>query len=147
MKVQLDNIIELNKKICSDFFEELHNKKNLSIIDRYVSPTVVSHDPFPGQRPGAEGLKDTMRLFRSAFPDLHVIINDILAEGDKVMTKLTAKGTHRGEFMGIPGSNNEISYEEVIILRLSDEKIIEHWAVADSLSLLQQIGAVSISAS
>lgn len=87
-------------------------------------------------------MKDTMKLFRSAFPDLHVIINDMIAEGDKVMTKLTAKGTHQNEFMGIPGSNNKISYEEVIILRLEDKKIVEHWAVADSLSLMQQIGTV-----
>src|SRR5918995_6659026 len=103
MKVQIESDVDLNKRICSDFFEELHNKKNLSIIDKYVSPNVVSHDPFPGQQAGAQGLKDTMTLFRSAFPDLHVIINDMIAEGDKVMTKLTAEGTHKGEFMGIPG--------------------------------------------
>lgn len=102
MKIQAESDIVLNKNICFNFFEQLHNKQNLSIIDKYVSSNVVSHDPFPGQRPGAEGLKDTIKLFRSAFPDLHVIINDMIAEGDKVMIKLTAKGTHQGEFMGIP---------------------------------------------
>ena len=83
-----------------------------------------------------------MELFRKAFPDKHITINDSMAEGDKVMVKLTCFGTHRGEFMGMPATGNPIEYEEVLIFRLKDGKIVEHWAVADALSLMQQTGAV-----
>ena len=83
-----------------------------------------------------------MKLFRSAFPDMSVKINDMIAENDKVMSKLTVNGTHSGEFMGIAPSKNKIEYEEIVILRIEDGKIVEHWAVADALSLMQQIGAI-----
>jgi steroid delta-isomerase-like uncharacterized protein len=136
------NSLTFNKNLCREFFNELHNNKNLEIIDRLVDPDVVSHDPFPGQAAGAKGLRDTMQLFRAAFPDLTVRINDMMAEDDKVMTKLTVNGTHLGTFMGMAPSKNKIEYEEVIILRIANGKITEHWAVADALSLMQQIGAV-----
>ena len=132
----------LNKSLCRTFFEELHNKQNLEIIDRLVDPNVVSHDPFPNQAEGSKGFRDTMQLFRSAFPDMSAKINDMIAENDKVMTKLTVYGTHLGEFMGIGPTKNKIEYEEVIILRIADGKIVEHWAVADALSLMQQVGAI-----
>lgn len=132
----------LNKRLCRTFFDELHNKQNLEIIDRLVDPNVVSHDPFPNQAEGSKGFRDTMQLFRSAFPDMSAKINDMIAENDKVMTKLTVYGTHLGEFMGIGPTKNKIEYEEVIILRIADGKIVEHWAVADALSLMQQVGAI-----
>jgi steroid delta-isomerase-like uncharacterized protein len=134
--------IEKNKQICRDFLEELHNKGNLDIIDVYVDENVVSHDPFPGQAPGAKGIHETMELFLRAFPDKRIIFNDMLAENDKVMIKFTTVGTHKGEFMGLPASGNAISYEEVLILRLQNGKIVEHWAVADTLGFMQQVGAI-----
>jgi steroid delta-isomerase-like uncharacterized protein len=138
----MDNQTNENKKICQRFFEELHNQNNPDIINDLVSPDVYSHDPFPGQKPGAIGLKETTELFRKAFPDLQVKINDMIAEDNKVMSKLTVTGTHMGEFMGFAPTHNEISYEEVIVLRLENGKIVEHWAVADALSLMQQLGAI-----
>ena len=70
-------------------------------------------------------------------------MNDMIAEGDKVMCKFSVKGTHNGEFMGVPATGNQVLYEEVIIVRFENGKIVEHWAVADALSLLQQIAAVT----
>jgi steroid delta-isomerase-like uncharacterized protein len=131
-----------NKAICRMFFEEMLNKANFSIIEQLVDPDVISHDPFPGQAKGAKGLRDTMKLFHTAFPDMKIIMNDMIAEDNRVMNKFTVTGTHKGEFMGIPATGKKISYEEVVILRLKDEKIVEHWAVADALSLMQQIGAI-----
>lgn len=95
----------------------------------------------PGQAPGSEGVKDTMRQFRAAFPDKRIVIHDVIAEGDKVMVKFTAQGRNLGGFSGILASGNAISYEEVVILRVKDMKIVEHWAVAHALSLMQQVGA------
>jgi steroid delta-isomerase-like uncharacterized protein len=134
--------LELNKEICHRFFQELHNNQNLEIIDALVDRNVISHDPFPGQAPGADGLKNTMRMFREAFPDLHVEIRDMLAEDDRVMSRLRVSGTHRGTFFDTPPTGNTVTYDEVVVLRLSNGKIVEHWAVADALSLMQGIGAV-----
>ena len=136
--------IVFNKSLCRTFFEELHNKQNPGIIDQLVDPNVLSHDPFPNQAEGSRGFRETMQLFRSAFPDMTAKINDMIAENDKVMTKITVHGTHLGEFMGIAASHNKIEYEEIIILRIANGKIVEHWAVADALSLMQQIGAIPV---
>ncbi|SHF38716.1 conserved hypothetical protein, steroid delta-isomerase-related [Seinonella peptonophila] len=135
---------KMNKKICIDFLNEVHNNDNLNAIDTYLDKNVFSHDPFPGQAPGSEGVKDTMRKFREAFPDKKILIHDVIAEGDKVMVKFAAQGTHLGEFSGIPASGNTINYEEVVILRVKEEKIVEHWAVADALTLMQQVGAIRL---
>jgi hypothetical protein len=134
---------ENNKKICHRFFEELHNNHNLKIIDELVDKAVVSHDPFPGQAPGADGLKETIQMFQNAFPDLHVEIRDMLAEGNRVMTRLSVRGTHAGPFLDATPTHNPVAYDEIIILRLANGKIVEHWAVADALALMQGIGAVA----
>jgi predicted ester cyclase len=133
---------ETNKEICRRFFDELHNKHNLRIIDQLVAGNVVSHSPFPGQKPGAAGLKETMEVFHAAFPDLSIQTIHLLAEGDKVVGYFTVSGTHRGEFMGEAPTGRKVSYEEVVVLRLKDDKIVEHWAVADALALMQGIGAI-----
>lgn len=133
-----------NKVICVTFLEEVHNKNNLGAIDTYIANDVVSHDPFPGQKPGKEGLRETMEIFNKAFPDKKIKINDALAEGDKVMVKVTCTGTHQGEFMSIVPTGNTISYEEVLIFRIKNGKIVEHWAVADALSLMSAVGAVEM---
>ena len=135
-------VTQHNKEICKRFFDELQNKKNLDIIDELVEKNVISHDPFPGQAPGSAGLRTTMQIFHKAFPDLSVKINDMIAEDDKVMTKLTVTGSHQNLFMEIAPTGNKINYEEVIILRLKNDKITEHRAVADALSLMQQLGAI-----
>lgn len=136
----MTTMTEQNKKICLTFLDEIHNKHNLDAIDTYVSKSVVSHDPMPEQKSGIKGVKETMEIFRSAFPDKHITINDSMAEHDKVMVKLTCFGTHKGDFMGVPATDNPIEYEEVLIFRMKDGKIVEHWAVADAMALLQQLG-------
>lgn len=138
----MDNvtITKKNKEICKRFFDELHDKGNFDIIDELVHPNVISHDPFPGQPEGSEGVRQTMKIFRKAFPDLKLEHNDMIAEDDRVMIKFTATGTHHSTFMHIPATGNKIAYEEVVILRLKDGKITEHWAVADAMALLQQLG-------
>lgn len=139
----MDNVTAQNKQICKRFFDELHDKGNFDIIDELVHPNVISHDPFPGQPKGSEGVRSTMKIFRTAFPDLKLIHNDMIAEDDRVMIKFTATGTHQAEFMNIPATGNKIAYEEVVILRLKNGKITEHWAVADAMALLQQLGIKS----
>ena len=133
---------ESNKEICRRFFDQVHNRHNLQVIDELVAADVVSHSPFPGQKPGAVGVKETMATFLGAFPDLSIEMTHLIAEADKVVAYVAVSGTHRGELMGKPPTGRRVSYEEVIVLRLRDGKIVEHWAVADALSLMQGIGAI-----
>lgn len=113
-----------------------------STADALLDERLVSHSPFPGQAPGPQGVKDTFALFHRAFPDLHAKLEDLVAEGDKVAGRFIVTGTHRGEFMGRAATGNPVTYEEVVILRFENGRIIEHWAVADALALMQGIGAV-----
>ena len=93
---------EENKAIEGRFIEEVLNKKNLAAADELVAEDFVELDPFPGQEQGREGLKQVLRMLFAAFPDLQWTIEELIAEGDKVVNRFTWHGTHRGEFLGIP---------------------------------------------
>jgi predicted ester cyclase len=84
-----------------------------------------------------------MRMFWEAFPDLHIEILDMLAENDRVMTRLTVSGSHHGFFLDASPTHNTVTYDEIVVLRLVNGKIVEHWAVADALSLMQGVGAMA----
>jgi steroid delta-isomerase-like uncharacterized protein len=134
---------ELNKAQYRRFYEEFLNKGNTQVVDEVVDPNVVSHSPFPDQKPGAEGLKEAILRFRNAFPDLHTKAEDILADGDKVVGRFTVTGTQKGEFMGMPASGKKFTYEEIAIVRFRNGKIVEHWAVTDILSMMAQLGMIA----
>jgi steroid delta-isomerase-like uncharacterized protein len=133
---------ELNKAQYRRFYEEFLSKGDTEVVDDVVDPNVVSHSPFPDQKPGAEGLKEAILQFREAFPDLYTKAEDILTDGDKVVGRFTVTGTQKGEFMGMPASGKKITYEEIAIVRFKNGKIVEHWAVADTLAMMQQLGMI-----
>ena len=87
-------------------------------------------------------MRDMVTMFRTAFPDLQVTVDDLIAEGDKVVARITAKGTHKGEFMGTPATNKQISMQEIHICRIAGGKIVEHWGLEDSLGMMQQLGMI-----
>ncbi len=124
------------------FIDEVLVRGNLTALDELVASDVVSHSPFPGQTPGREGFKQAFAQFRAAFPELQVTVRDVLADGAKVVGYFTVSGEHRGEFFGIPATGKTVSYDEIAIVRFQDGLIVEHWSVADSLSMLQELGAV-----
>jgi predicted ester cyclase len=131
-----------NKEICRRFFEDVVGNGNLALVDELVAPDVVSHSPFPGQHPGVAGVKETLGLFHEAFPDLAIEIKHLLADDDKVMGYFKVRGTQRGEIMGIAPTGRRVCYDEVVVLRLVAGRIVEHWAIADALALMQQLGAI-----
>ena len=131
-----------NKLVFQRFYEEVLNQGNLDVIDEVVDPKVVSHHPIPGQKPGAAGFKEALAGFKKAFPDLKSVAQDIIAQADKVVGRFTVTGTHQGEFMGYPPTGQQFTYEEIVIVRLKDGKIVEHWAVADVLAMMEQLGAI-----
>ena len=134
---------EENKALARRWFEDFYNAHDPAVADEIVSPDCVVHDPnLPGLPPGPEGSKQTARVFRDAFPDTRITVEDQVAEGDRVVTRWTARGTHQGDLMGIPPSGVSGEIAGVTINRISRGKIAETWGSYDLLGLMRQIGAV-----
>ncbi len=133
---------EENKTLIREVIEEVWNKGNVEAVDRYFSPDYVDHNPLPGQAPGPEGYKQSVGAIRDAFPDLHLTLEDILGEGDKVAFRYTMRGTHRGPFMDMEPTGNTFSVEGMIFARVVEGKAVERWANLDTMGLMQQIGAI-----
>jgi steroid delta-isomerase-like uncharacterized protein len=128
------------------FFDEMLNRGELSAGDDLFAEDSVDYAGFPGQAPGREGFKQAVVMMHAAFPDIHYTIEDMVAEGDRIATRWTLRGTHEGEFFGIPATGNQVSVEGIHILRFADGQIVECWEVWDQLSMLRQIGAMPDSA-
>lgn len=145
MSVQ-ENIRTENKAIVRRFNEamkEYWRTGNADIFDELLAPDFVHHTPgVPSDR---EGLKQMLPMFRAAFPDLQITTEDLIAEGDKVVDRVTIRGTHLGELMGIPASGKSIAVTETHIARIAGGKIVERWGEWDQLGLMQQIGAIPAS--
>ena len=133
---------EQNKTVGRRLFEQVWNKGDLAVLDELYAADFVSHSAQPGLPPGIEGEKQFVRMYLGAFPDTHMVIEDQVAEGDKVVTRWTATGTHKGELMGIPPTGKQVKVSGITIDRLRGGKIVEEWASFDQLGMLQQIGAV-----
>lgn len=134
--------MEDNKQKYRQYVEGFLQNGDESVADLLIAEDVVTHDGMPGQVPGLEGVKDTFRILRTAFPDLKADMQDIIAEGDKVVGRFVVSGTHTGNFMGMPASGKSFSYDEIVIVRFKDGKIVEHWAEMDSMGLMQQLGVM-----
>lgn len=130
---------EENKAIFREFVNGMNTKDN-SFIDRRVNPDFVDHNPAPGQEPGLQGMKDLMQGFFTAFPDINVTINALVAEGDIVSGAVTTEGTQNGDFMGIPATGKKISISEMHMIRFDNGKMVEHWGVGDGMAMMQQLG-------
>ena len=134
---------EENKALVRRWFEELFNQENLSVADEIVAQDHVAHDPvLPDLPAGPEGDKQVVNLYHGAFPDASITVEDQIAEGDRVATRWTGRGTHQGELMGVPASGNRVEITGMTINRLSGGKIAESWTNYDAMGMMQQIGAV-----
>ena len=133
-------LAKMNKDIVAGFMEEIINKGNVDAMDKYVSADFVDHNPFPGQPPTAQGLKDGLGMFRKAFPDFHATTEDLLMDGDKVVVRGKSSGTLQGEFMGQTATGKKFEVGEIHIIRVKDGKIIEHWGLQDGQSMAMQLG-------
>jgi steroid delta-isomerase-like uncharacterized protein len=134
--------IEENKALMRRFYEEI-SKGNLTVVDELIADNLVDHSPFaPGQVPGRQGTLELFTMIRTAFPDLRITAEDMVAEGDKVVCRGTFSGTHKGEFMGIAPTGKQISVGVIEIMRIVGGKMVEHWNVVDNLGMMQQLGVV-----
>lgn len=133
--------LEANKELARRFVEIL-NTGNVAKADAFYAPNFTHHLAVPGLPPGLAGFKALVTSVCAAFPDVHVTIDDMMADGDKVIVRDTARATHTGAFLGIPPTGQQVVWTEIHIHRVADGKIAEHWAELNMLGLLQQLGAV-----
>lgn len=132
---------EQNKMVVHRAIEEVYNQGRLEIVDELVSSDFVARTPSE-EHHGPAGIKAYVTALRAAFPDLHMTIDEQVAEGDKVVTRWTARGTHTGTFRGIPPTGRHGRMTGIDIDRIADGKAVECWTNADELGLLQQLGVV-----
>jgi steroid delta-isomerase-like uncharacterized protein len=131
--------LEHNKMIVRRQFEELINKKNLAVVDSDMAEDFVDHEAPAVQPAGLDGVKQWIKRVYEGVPDLHVTIEDIVAEGDKVVVRNTWRGTHTGAFMGMAPTGKTFELKGMVMWRLEEGKLKERWATLDHWGLRQQL--------
>jgi len=138
----MDASSEQNKALVRRFSEEVWNKGNLDVVYEIFADDYVRHDLRPGNPlPGPEGQKRIAQDFRAAFPDIHTTVDFVIAEGDMVVTRWTAEGTHTGRWANVPPTGKRARFSGVNIFRIENGKVVELWNHRDDLGLMQQLGA------
>lgn len=133
---------EDNKTLIRRFYEEVFNKKNLAALDEFYAPDHIDHTLPPGLPVSPEGTRQAISTMLQGFPDLRITIEDMIAEGDKVVTRFTTHGTQQGGLGGIPSTGKQVAVSTIEITRIAGGKIVEDWGLDDRLGMLQQLGLV-----
>lgn len=133
--------IEENKILTRRLYEEVINTGNLELADNFIVADAIENEEI--NKGGLDKLKEFYTEFRAAFPDLTFTIEDLIAEGDKVVARMTVTGTHNGtgSFMGFEPSGNKLNVETIDIIRFEDGMMVEHWGKTDTLGMIQQLDA------
>ena len=140
-------LTETNKTVSRRFFDEVFGKGKLNVLDELIAKDHVNSGPGtpPDLTPGLEGTKQLVTMYRNAFPDLRFTIDEQIAEGDKVVTRWTAHGTHQGELVGIPATGKSSTVTGIVVDRLVNGKITETWGIFDQFGMMQQLGVIPTS--
>ena len=134
--------IEKNKELVIRLTEDFWNARDITAVDQFYSPDLVTHSPNDPQDGNIDSLKEFATEAFEAFPDLHIAIDDLVAEGAKAVKHWTCRGTHKGEFMRIPATGKKLVFTEMEIFRFENEKVMETWEIMDLLGMLQQLGVI-----
>jgi predicted ester cyclase len=137
---------EKNKALARHIFYEVWGSYYLDKVEKYFAANFINHPELPGMPQGSEGIKATVRMFASAFWCVEQVINDQMAEGDKVVTHWSTTFTHNGEFMGILATGKRIKATGITIYRFKDGKAAEGWTEYNSLEVMQQLGVIPVAA-
>jgi len=121
---------------------EILNQGKYELIDEIYAPDFVEHYAQPGVPPTREGFKQFAMAYRSAFPDLRYTVEDAIEAGDKIVHRLSASGTMKGDFLGMPATGKHATWTEIHIGRVADGRLVEHWGLVDQLALFVQLGIV-----
>jgi steroid delta-isomerase-like uncharacterized protein len=131
---------EANKAVAKRFFEEVWSQGNVAVIDELVAENAVNHGNPPEIPNNREGFKMFAGMYLNAFPDMAMTIDDVIAEGEKVVVRWTAVGKHKGELMGIPATDKDVTVTGISIDRFAGGKIVESWGEFDLAGMLMQMG-------
>jgi steroid delta-isomerase-like uncharacterized protein len=132
--------IDDNKEVVRQFIDALFTHGDLAAVDEYLANDFVNHDPPVGLGSDVEGMRTAGAMFRAAFPDWHSDLHALVGEGDIVVERFTASGTHRGELMGVAPTGRTVELRGINIFRIRDGHITERWGRLDELGLFQQLG-------
>jgi steroid delta-isomerase-like uncharacterized protein len=133
---------ENNKAVIRRFIDEVLNQNRMDRADDLVVEDFVELDPFPGQRAGREGLKEVLGGMRAPFPDINWVVEEMVAEGDTVVTRFTWTGTHRGTFLGVPATGRSVVVKGVVIDELAGGRMSKSRILMDTLGMMQQLGVI-----
>ena len=126
-------------------FWEVWEQGNIDLLDELLAPEYVNHTlATPDLPSGPEGVKEVVSMFRSGVPDLKVVAEDMIAEGDRVATRYALEGTHGGYLFGVAPTGRHLTIKSMTVERLSGGKIVEHWRVTDELDMMRQLGAIGV---
>ena len=131
---------EENKTIVRQYLEAVWNQKDMSVIDKCIAPDLIQH--VRNVPPGPEGIKRFFQMIYSSFPDAHLTVDDMLAEGDQVMWRFTVRATHLGPFRGIPPTGKSFTLTGMAMTRMREGQMVENWNETDDLGMLQQLGVL-----
>lgn len=137
---------EDNKTICRRFVSEVINRRNLALVDTFIAQSYVYHGPGGLELLGPEGFRQLLNMYVTAFPDVDMTIDDIVAEGDNVAWRWTARGTHKGDLAGIAPTGRRVTVTGIVVSRFAGGRIVEDWESFDELGMLRQLGVTAIPA-
>jgi steroid delta-isomerase-like uncharacterized protein len=136
-----EKMSEQNKTLARRWFDDLFSRADLDAAEEILSADFLDHLTHEDER-GLEELKHYVTIYRSAFPDIQDTVQDIVAEGDKVVVRWTSRGTHQGEFMGFAPTGREVTFTGMRLFRIAENKIAESWVNIDERGLQEQLGIV-----
>jgi steroid delta-isomerase-like uncharacterized protein len=134
-----EQISEQNKTLARRWFEDLYSRGDLDAANEILSAGFVDHLTHGDER-GLEELKRYITMYRTAFPDIHDTVEQLVAEGDKVVVRWTSRGTHQGEFMGVAPTGRHVTFTGMRLFRIAENKIAESWVNIDERGLQEQLG-------
>jgi steroid delta-isomerase-like uncharacterized protein len=136
--------IEENKAIVRRIFDEAWNGRDFSGLGDLIAASYVERGAPPGVAlpPGPEGVRALLGMFHQAFPDLHITVDDILGEGDRVAVRTTARGTHQGALGALPATGKQVAVPAILFFRIAGGKVVDRWEVFDQMGMMQQLGVL-----
>ncbi len=131
-----------NRALVQRFYDEAWNAHDLSAYDTLVTDDFIDHQAIPGMGPGREGFRQLEAIFRSAFPDLRLTVDGIVAEGDMVSCRWTSTGTHQGALFGVPPTGRPVKVTATVVYRVEGGRLAEGWINRDDLGMMRQLGVI-----
>jgi steroid delta-isomerase-like uncharacterized protein len=131
-----------NAAIIRRFIDDVINHGRYEVCDDIVAEDFLELDPLPGQREGREGLKEIIAMLRSAFPDIHWVTHETISSGEKVVTRFTWTGTHRGDFLGIPATGRPVTVKGIVIDRVVNSRMTDSRILMDTFGMMTQLGVI-----